>query len=273
MANLSGQNIGTNYKGILNLNTLNGNLTTTLQAVTDGDGNASPLRLSTTAANIATPFTVGTMSGSAWNVVFDMTSGTNPGGYLHWKIANDATNYFSMYQQGGKMQFFNPGGGYGQGIVFSTNGINRLEISSGGLLQLGGTTSGFPAIRKGTGAAIEFRLADDSGYCSIEAGGDSKFRDILRVLDSAGNNAMIMYGDARTLWVNGSVGVGVLGNNASARLQVDSTTQGFLPPRMTTTQINAIATPAEGLVVYNTTISHFCVYQGGAWVRMSHSPM
>ncbi len=47
MANLLGQNIGTNYKGILNLNTLNGNLSGTLQAVTDGDGNASPLTLST----------------------------------------------------------------------------------------------------------------------------------------------------------------------------------------------------------------------------------
>jgi hypothetical protein len=48
MANLLGQNIGTNYKGILNLNTLNGNLTTTLEAITDGDGNASPLNLGTT---------------------------------------------------------------------------------------------------------------------------------------------------------------------------------------------------------------------------------
>lgn len=59
----------------------------------------------------------------------------------------------------------------------------------------------------------------------------------------------------------------------SAMLQVDSTTQGFLPPRMTTTQINAIASPAEGLMVYNTTISHMCVYQAGSWVKLSHSPM
>jgi hypothetical protein len=61
--------------------------------------------------------------------------------------------------------------------------------------------------------------------------------------------------------------------DASAVLQADSTTQGFLPPRMTTAQINAIVTPAEGLVAYNTTISHLCCYQGGAWVRFSHSPM
>jgi len=49
MANLLGQNIGTNYKGILSLDsTINTPLDATLRAVTDGDGNASPLQLSTT---------------------------------------------------------------------------------------------------------------------------------------------------------------------------------------------------------------------------------
>ena len=48
MANLSTQNIGTNYKGILNLGaTINTPLSTTLQAVTDGDGNTTPLQLAT----------------------------------------------------------------------------------------------------------------------------------------------------------------------------------------------------------------------------------
>ena len=48
--------------------------------------------------------------------------------------------------------------------------------------------------------------------------------------------------------------------NASAILQADSTTQGFLPPRMTTAQKNAIATPAAGLVVYDTDLNKLCVY-------------
>ena len=61
--------------------------------------------------------------------------------------------------------------------------------------------------------------------------------------------------------------------NASAILQADSTTKGFLPPRMTTTQINAIASPAEGLQVYNTTINHMCFYMNGAWQKINHSPM
>jgi len=47
---------------------------------------------------------------------------------------------------------------------------------------------------------------------------------------------------------------------ASAVLQADSTSRGFLPPRMTTTQKNAIATPAAGLMVYDTTLNKLCVY-------------
>jgi hypothetical protein len=61
--------------------------------------------------------------------------------------------------------------------------------------------------------------------------------------------------------------------SASAILDIKSTTKGVVLPRMTTTQINAIASPAEGLLAYNTTISHLCCYQAGAWVKFSHSPM
>ena len=39
----------------------------------------------------------------------------------------------------------------------------------------------------------------------------------------------------------------------SAVLEVESTTKGFLPPRMTQTERNAITDPAEGLMIYNTT--------------------
>jgi hypothetical protein len=54
--------------------------------------------------------------------------------------------------------------------------------------------------------------------------------------------------------------------NASAVLQADSTTQGFLPPRMTTTQKNAIASPATGLMVYDTTLNLISVFNGTIWI-------
>jgi hypothetical protein len=52
---------------------------------------------------------------------------------------------------------------------------------------------------------------------------------------------------------------------ASAILDLTSTTKGFLPPRMTTTQKNAIGTPAQGLMVFDTTLVKLCVYSGTAW--------
>jgi len=48
--------------------------------------------------------------------------------------------------------------------------------------------------------------------------------------------------------------------DASAIFQVNSTTKGFLPPRMTTTEKNAISSPSSGLVVYDTTLNKLCVY-------------
>jgi hypothetical protein len=54
----------------------------------------------------------------------------------------------------------------------------------------------------------------------------------------------------------------------SSMIQMNSTTQGFLPPRMTTTQKNAIATPATGLMVYDTTLNLISVYNGTTWITL-----
>jgi hypothetical protein len=81
------------------------------------------------------------------------------------------------------------------------------------------------------------------------------------------NQAYSMYlsdVNART-YIAGQTSIGVTTAVASAIVQIDSTTQGFLPPRMTTTQKNAIATPATGLVVYDTTLNKLAVYTGAAW--------
>ena len=56
--------------------------------------------------------------------------------------------------------------------------------------------------------------------------------------------------------------------NASAVLEAVSTTKGFLPPRLTTTQKNAIASPAAGLMVYDTTLNRPCFYDGTNWITL-----
>jgi len=63
----------------------------------------------------------------------------------------------------------------------------------------------------------------------------------------------------------GSLLLGTTTNAASSILTMESTTQGFLPPRMTTTQKNAIASPATGLVVYDNTLNKLSVFTGLVW--------
>ena len=58
------------------------------------------------------------------------------------------------------------------------------------------------------------------------------------------------------------VGMGTVTPHASAALEVESTVGGFLPPRLTTAQRNAISSPAEGLTVYNTEYNCLEVYVG-----------
>ncbi|HCQ14365.1 hypothetical protein [Flavobacterium sp.] len=63
------------------------------------------------------------------------------------------------------------------------------------------------------------------------------------------------------------VGVGTTTPDASSALDVTSTTKGFLMPRMTTVQRTAIATPATGLQVYDTTTNSQWYYNGTVWVQ------
>ena len=58
----------------------------------------------------------------------------------------------------------------------------------------------------------------------------------------------------------GNILIGTSTNVASAIVNVESTTQGLLFPRMSTTEKLAIATPAAGLVIFDTTLNKLCVY-------------
>jgi uncharacterized protein (TIGR02145 family) len=53
--------------------------------------------------------------------------------------------------------------------------------------------------------------------------------------------------------------------NSSAVLEIESTNKGLLPPRMTTTQRNAITSPAIGLMIYNTTTNCTESFNGTGW--------
>ncbi|MDR6764372.1 hypothetical protein J2Y38_004605 [Flavobacterium sp. 2755] len=70
---------------------------------------------------------------------------------------------------------------------------------------------------------------------------------------------------------NAQIGIGTVTPNASSILDITSTTQGLLTPRMTTAQRAAITTPADGLIVYDTDLKAFYYYSSGStsWLVVS----
>ena len=103
---------------------------------------------------------------------------------------------------------------------------------------------------------------------TLGAGGSIVYAYGLKMplITQAVNNVHINIGGGGTLTGNwgiynaaaganyfaGKLSIGTATASASAILQADSTTQGFLPPRMTSAQRTAIGSAATGLVVYQT---------------------
>jgi hypothetical protein len=141
-----------------------------------------------------------------------------------------------------------------------------------------GVADGVPLVIKGSGvnrlASINLRSSGGSGelydaWVSGKVGGGIQVNNSFTV--SGGNSGPITGSTIFIVQSTGSVGVGVASPNAAAILDVTSTTKGFLPPRMTTTQRNAIASPPAGLVIYNTTTNNLNSYSGSAWVELVDS--
>ena len=65
-----------------------------------------------------------------------------------------------------------------------------------------------------------------------------------------------------TLTSFAQVGIGTTSPNPNAALELESSSQGMLFPRMTTTQRNVINAPAEGLTIFNTTDDCLQTYTG-----------
>ena len=109
------------------------------------------------------------------------------------------------------------------------NGTSVFTVSYGGTL-----TTAQISITTQAGSGHVFSRLNDNGT-------------LLRI-----NNWF--YGNSsNNTWINGS-------EVLSSLFTLNSTTLGFLPPRMTTVQKTAIATPAAGLVVYDTTLNKLCVF-------------
>jgi hypothetical protein len=111
-----------------------------------------------------------------------------------------------------------------------------------------------------SGANWKFKATNDGGF---------KIRDNANSLDPfviEANSA------PNALYINsaGNKGIGTSNPASSAALDINSTTKGYLPPRLTPAQIAGIQSPANGLIVYNYSDEHVYIYSSLAntWKRV-----
>jgi hypothetical protein len=203
--------------------------------ITNGDLNLSAIPTSSTASNlrIGTGFSI-----------FGQAYGS--GGY-------------QMYISGGGAGGTDFSGGFSLNFGNTTNKILSIEstqISTTQKLVLG-TYAEFNG-----GIGYNFRSyysAPQIGFSFADGGG------VEFVIRGSVSNANFL-----TTFTNGTIGINSNTSIASAQFQIQSTTKGFLPPRMTNAQRTAISSPAVGLMVYCTDmVEGLYQYINNAWVNLT----
>ncbi len=177
------------------------------------------------------------------------------------------TNRWNLYMSGSASNYML--GNTGVGIVPSykldvqdSNSAGIKDVAQFSVIGNGAAGRGLGILIGSGGSASAVQVVRLIGYQEATSATANAASFAIQVANSSGT--LTEY-----LRINnvGGVGVGASTIVASARLQVDSTTQGFLPPRVTTTQKNAIATPAAGLMVYDTTLNQMSYYNGTTWIN------
>jgi hypothetical protein len=189
-----------------------------------------------------------------------------------------ASQNFTSTAQGTRIEFFTTPNG-------STTRAERLRITDAGNLLINTTTdAGFRLDVNGT---VRTGLLTITG--STSSTGITFSNSNWAILNTStqgfaynGNVGFDLYSSTSTpirffqtgvlrlsiAATTGNVLINTSTDVASSILTLASTTKGFLPPRMTTTQKNAITSPATGLMVYDTTLNLISVYNGTMWISL-----
>jgi len=139
-------------------------------------------------------------------------------------------------------------------------GMRFLSLTSGKYTTLRANADGHLTIT-GNGAAISDKIIATTNDATLFEGAVSAPPGSIGMMggSSTGDLWVKKSGTGNTGWKKA---VTTDGSAASAALEITSTTQGFLPPRMTTTQRDAISSPATGLTVYCTDCTAFDLSTG-----------
>jgi hypothetical protein len=238
-----------------------------------------------------------TSSGSTQQMVL---SATNYVGHLTPFFDIKATGYANSKNTDLRLYTDNTTSGTYGNIIIGHNGTNATgnvgvgETSPIARLQVkgSGSTSATTALLVQNSGGTTTLSVNDAGDAVIKnqldvLGGGASFRvtstatSVTLGLGPTGwmtytaletyflGNDFYANGSGKNLrWGGGAIFGSINNRNASAIVQITSTTQGFLPPRMTTAQKNLIATPATGLMVFDTDLVRPCFFNGATWITL-----
>ena len=193
-------------------------------------------------------------------------------------IGSNANLYLTSALTSAAIKIGASGSGAGCAIQATQSGggtaFNLALNPFGGFVNVGNSNLGASLGIKGSGstsATTSLLVQTSAGLPSLQVL-DSRS---VRVNGGSGNGLTLEVGGTLEATSSSYLRGGVYGFNgffagmnsgesAVAIIQADSTTKGFLPPRMTTTQKNAISAVA-GLVVYDSTTNKLQCYNGSTW--------
>jgi nitrogen fixation protein len=169
----------------------------------------------------------------------------------NYKILNVGGTQIAQWFGTGNLLIQNGGTFTDAGFRLDVNGTARVS----GNLTFGFNTTYITTSSTGGGINAGINTFFNNGAVWID---DTS----VRALDITYNNGIKIANTTRYPLSLGTSSKAV----ASAQLEMVSTTQGFLPPRMTQTQRNAIASPAIGLEIYQTDATEGkYIYKSSGW--------
>jgi hypothetical protein len=153
-------------------------------------------------------------------------------------------------------------------VALRTNSAERMRIDSSGNVGIG-TTSPAGTLHLSKDSALGVRIQRTGAAPSIADLNNETNNFVIRYTGAALRfDTGASPTESMRITSAGNVGIGTGSPSAAARLDVASTTSGFLPPRMTTAQRDAISSPPNGLMLYNTTTDKLQVRAAGSWVDL-----
>jgi hypothetical protein len=174
------------------------------------------------------------------------------------------TNRWGIYQAGASDSNYFAGK-----IVTGSTTVSTFQLDVNGTARVTGlflADAGINLTGSATfGSALRITLSNNAGLIRSVLSGGGGTVDLIK-LNSSNQIEIGGVNLQDTTFPSGySTIVGNTTRVVSSIFTINSTTLGFLPPRMTTAQKNAITTPATGLMLYDTTLNKLCVYTGAAW--------